>query len=93
MYTPTVPRGITESSTLKISTSLTKKRNVRPSTHTPKRFDDGKLAEVGKLTIDRNDVSCDMNLSDMKKAGVKELILVLTNLSADNALTYHILGS
>jgi len=55
------------------------------------RFQDGKIAPFKRVTLDRSDTLCEMNIHDLKDCGVKELILILTNANPDTNIAYRII--
>jgi hypothetical protein len=57
------------------------------------RLEDGKIKQLYKVTLDKPDLLCQMDLGRMKENGVKELILIITNIDAEYNIGYRILRS
>ncbi|MFC1806972.1 hypothetical protein ACFL0T_01200 [Candidatus Omnitrophota bacterium] len=55
------------------------------------RLGDGKISSHQQVSIDTPEDICLVNLQEMKQGGVKELILVITNIDSDYKMNYNIL--
>jgi len=56
-------------------------------------FSSGKIKEIKKLALSEADVACEMQLVDMKRSGVENLILIITNTNQAQDTGYRILQS
>ncbi|MFH1867685.1 MAG: hypothetical protein ABH843_01820 [Candidatus Omnitrophota bacterium] len=55
------------------------------------RMESGKLAHLRKVELNGSDNLCAVDLYEMRQVGVKEVILILTNVDADGAMLYNLL--
>lgn len=54
-------------------------------------FEGGKWLKLRRVTLDKPDIICEMKLTDMKRSGVKELILIITNTGPGSNMRYRVL--
>ena len=55
-------------------------------------FEDGKITKLRGIKLDRSDMICELKLTDMRRSGVKELILIITNAGPDGSIRYRMLS-